>query len=62
MRDRPDDGLEGGHTLTRGGFAKVGPKTAYYRAWRVTCVAESADVAAEAELLGRRSGMVGVAR
>ena len=34
----PDDGLERGHTLTKGGFAKVGPKTAHYRAWRVTCV------------------------
>jgi hypothetical protein len=35
----PDDGLEGGHTLVKDGFAKVGPKTAHYRAWRVTCVA-----------------------
>jgi hypothetical protein len=34
----PDDGLEGGHTLVKDGFAKVGPKTAHYRAWRVTCV------------------------
>jgi hypothetical protein len=34
----PDDALEGGHTLVKGGFAKVGPKTAHYRAWRVTCV------------------------
>jgi hypothetical protein len=35
----PDDGLERGHTLVKGGFATVGPKTAHYRAWRVTCVA-----------------------
>jgi hypothetical protein len=37
-RTAPDDGLERGHTLVKGGFAKVGPKTAHYRAWRVTCV------------------------
>ena len=33
----PDNGLEGGHTLVKGGFARVGPKTAHYRAWRVIC-------------------------
>ena len=39
----PDDALEGDHRLAKGGFAKVGPKTAHYRAWRVTCVASSGN-------------------
>jgi hypothetical protein len=39
----PDDGLEGSQTLVKGGFAKVGTKTANYREWRVTCMANSGN-------------------
>ena len=39
----PDDGLEGAQTLVLSGFAKVGPKKANYREWRVTCVASSGN-------------------
>lgn len=39
----PDDGLERDHKLVKGGFAKVGPKTAHYRAWRVTCVSSNGN-------------------
>ena len=39
----PDDALERDHRLVKGGFAKVGPKTAHYRAWRVTCVSSNGN-------------------
>jgi hypothetical protein len=39
----PDDALERDHRLAKGGFAKVGPKTAHYRAWRVTCVSSDGN-------------------
>jgi hypothetical protein len=38
-----DDGYEGDSRLVRKDFAPVGPKTAYYREWRVTCVAKSGN-------------------